>query len=193
MKKVIMVMMFMFVVLISWGQGKLTDNRDGNVYKTITVQGLTWMAENLRYKANSGAYYFDDNPVNYQKYGMLYEWKTAVNICPDGWRLPTGAEFQTLVNYNEQQGSWKKKASDPNSFGIELGGMRDYEGTYTELEEGAYFWTSTEYDKDHAEYFSYLIVVDTPIVDVSRREDIADIHGTEKVSKYSVRCVKINK
>jgi len=187
------IIVFLSAVLISWGQDKFTDKRDGNIYKTITIQGSTWMAENLRYKPKEGAYYFDDNSVNLQKYGMLYEWKTAVKICPDGWRLPTGTEFQTLVNHNEQQGSWKKKSSDPNSFGIELGGMQDYEGTYTELEEGAYFWTSTEYDREHAEYFSYLIVVDTPVVDVSRSEDIADIHGTEKVSKYSVRCVKSKK
>jgi uncharacterized protein (TIGR02145 family) len=193
MKKVFTVMALMSAVLISRGQEKFTDKRDGNVYKTLTVQGLTWMAENLRYKAKDGAYYFDDSPVNLQKYGMLYEWKTAQKVCPDGWRLPTGAEFQALVNHNEQQGSWKKKSSDPNSFGIELGGMQDFEGTFTELEEGAYFWTSTEYDKEHAEYFSYMLVVDTPVVDVSRREDIADIHGTEKVSKYSVRCVKTKK
>lgn len=193
MKIAVTIIVFMSAVLISWGQDKFTDKRDGNVYKTITIQGSTWMAENLRYRSKEGSYYFDDNPVNLQKYGMLYEWKTAVKVCPDGWRLPTGAEFQTLLNHNEQQGSWKKKSSDPNSFGIELGGMQDYEGTYTELEEGAYFWTSTEYDREHAEYFSYLIVVDTPVVDVSRSEDIADIHGTEKVSKYSVRCVKSKK
>lgn len=193
MKKLGSIILFLSAVVTAGGQEKFTDKRDGNVYKTITVQGLTWMAENLRYKSKEGAYYFDDNPVNLQKYGMLYEWKAAVKACPTGWRLPTGAEFQTLVNHNEQQGSWKKKPADPNAFGIELGGMQDYEGTFTELDEGAYFWTSTEYDKEHAEYFSYLIVVDTPIVDVSRSEDISDIHGTEKVSKYSVRCVKIIK
>ena len=109
MKKVFTIMMFLSGVLISWGQENFTDKRDGNVYKTITIQGLTWMAENLRYKAREGAYYFDDNPVNRQKYGVLYDWKAAVKACPAGWRLPTGTEFQMLVNHNEQQGSWKKK------------------------------------------------------------------------------------
>ena len=50
--------------------------------------------------------------------------------------------------------------------------------------------TSTEYDKNNAEYFSYLIIDDVPVIDISRKEDIADIHGTEKSNRYSVRCIK---
>jgi hypothetical protein len=49
---------------------------------------------------------------------------------------------------------------------------------------------STEYDKTNAEYFSYLLIGDKPVRDISRKEDIADIHGTEKTNKYSVRCIK---
>lgn len=190
MKRIFFMIALLFAVACSYGQGQFTDKRDGNVYKIITVNGLTWMAENLRFKDVEGAYYFDDNDVNLNKYGMLYEWKAAGKACPDGWRLPTGSEFQALVDHHEQVGSWEKIKSEPNSFDIQLGGMQDHEGTYTEMDEGAYLWTATEYDKENAEYFSYLIVVDTPVVDVSRREDIQDIHGTEKTNRYSVRCVK---
>jgi uncharacterized protein (TIGR02145 family) len=121
---------------------------------------------------------------------MLYDWKTAEKACPEGWRLPTGAEFQSLVNYNEQTESWKQTKSKPDSFGVQLAGMQDYEGTFSEMEESAYFWTSTEYDKENAEYVSYLIITDNQVVDVSRKEDMADVHGTEKSNKYSVRCIK---
>jgi uncharacterized protein (TIGR02145 family) len=123
-------------------------------------------------------------------YGVLYEWKTAIACCPAGWRLPTGPEFQTLINHFEAKTSWLKVASDPLSFGIQLGGMQDFEGTFSEMDESAYYWTSTEYDKTNAEYFSYLIIDDKPVIDISRKEDIADIHGTEKSNKYSVRCIK---
>jgi len=183
-------MLFTVVTISLSGQVNFKDKRDGNVYRTITVQGITWMAENLRYKAAQGSAYFESDSSNSTQYGMLYDWKTAKKVCPDGWRLPSGEEFQALVSYNDQKESWKLKKSDPDSFGVQLGGMQDYEGTFTEIEESAYFWTSTEYDKDNAQYVSYLILTDNPVVDVSRKEDIADVHGTEKSNKYSVRCIK---
>jgi uncharacterized protein (TIGR02145 family) len=190
MKKYLAVLFISAAVVSVFGQTKFRDQRDGYLYKTLTVQGVTWMAENLRFKAAQGSSYFDNNPVNLSKYGMLYDWKTAVKVCPPGWRLPTGAEYQTMMNNNEEKGTWKNKPSDTNSFGIQLGGMQDHEGNFTELEEAAYFWTGTEYDRENAEYFSYMLVTDKTVVDVSRKEDMADIHGAEKTNKYSVRCVK---
>jgi uncharacterized protein (TIGR02145 family) len=190
MKKIFSFLIFLIIVLKMSGQGIFTDSRDGNVYKTVTINNVIWMDENMRFKAPVGAYYFDNDPNNKSTYGVLYDWKTAMKVCPDGWHLPAGAEFQILLNHFDQKETWNNKASDTASFGIQLAGMQDYEGTFTEMDESAYFWTSTEYDKDNAEYFSYLIFVDTPVVDISRKDDIADIHGAEKANKYSVRCIK---
>jgi|WetSurMetagenome_2_1015567.scaffolds.fasta_scaffold26475_1 uncharacterized protein (TIGR02145 family) len=190
MKKLFLVFMFLSGVSCLYGQDKFTDKRDGNVYHTITVAGVTWMSENLKYRAKSGAYFFDNDSNNNLNYGVLYEWKTAVSACPAGWHLPSGIEFQALINYFEQNEKWGKVASDPSSFGIQLGGMQDYEGTFSEMDESGYYWTATEYDKTNAEYFSYLLIDDKPVIDISRKADIADIHGTEKSNKYSVRCAK---
>jgi uncharacterized protein (TIGR02145 family) len=190
MNKVLSVFLLLSLFSGLSAQEKLTDKRDGNVYRTITIAGVTWMAENLKFKAKSGAFYFDNDSNNIQGYGVLYEWGTARNSCPAGWHLPSGADFQTMTNNFEQKGSWGKIASDPTSFGIQLGGMQDYEGTFSEMDESGYYWTSTEYDKTNAEYFSYLLIDDKPVIDISRKEDISDIHGTEKTNKYSVRCIK---
>jgi len=190
MKKVISVFLFLILFTGLYGQATFTDKRDGNVYRTITIAGATWMAENLKFKAKSGAFFFDNDSNNIPGYGVLYEWETALKTCPDGWHLPSGAEFQTLINNFEHNKSWGKIASDPFSFGIQLGGMQDYEGTFSEMDESGYYWTATEYDKDNAEYFSYLLIDDMPVIDISRKEDMADIHGTEKSNKYSVRCLK---
>jgi uncharacterized protein (TIGR02145 family) len=190
MKKMLSVFLFLIIFAGLSGQAKLTDKRDGNVYHTIIVEGVTWMAENLKYKAKSGAYYFDNDSNNSPGYGVLYEWKTALGSCPTGWHLPSGIEFQNLMNHLEQKETWGKIASDPSSFGIQLGGMQDYEGTFSEMDESCYYWTSTEYDVSNAEYFSYLLIDDNPVIDISRKEDMSDIHGTEKSNKYSVRCLK---
>jgi uncharacterized protein (TIGR02145 family) len=190
MKKVFYLWFFGILMQNLSGQGKFTDPRDGNVYKTIKINNYTWMIENLKYKAPEGAYYFDNDSNNNKVYGLLYEWKIAMKVCPNGWHLPSGVEFQALVDHFNQKETWKSKASDSTSFGIQLAGMQDFEGNFTEMGESEYFWTSTEYDKDNAEYFSYMVVVNTPVVDISRKDDIADIHGAEKTNKYSVRCVK---
>jgi uncharacterized protein (TIGR02145 family) len=58
------------------GQSKFTDQRDGNVYRVITVEGVAWMAENLRFKANEGVF-FNNDSNNAKTYGALYDWKTA--------------------------------------------------------------------------------------------------------------------
>lgn len=190
MKKILSFLIFSGLFINLCGQEKFTDPRDSNVYSTITVQGVKWMAENLRYKASKGAFYFDNDTNNIPIYGVLYEWKTATKVCPEGWHLPSGSEFQTLVNYYDQKDTWRNKTPGSSSFSIQLAGMQDYEGTFSEMDESGYYWTSTEYDKDNAEYFSYILLIETPVVDISRKEDIADIHGTEKSNKYSVRCVK---
>jgi len=190
MKKIFSAFVILLYFITATGQGKFTDKRDGNVYSTIQIAGNTWMTENLRYVSKSGGNFFDNDSKNIHAYGALYEWKTAVATCPQGWRLPTGIEFQSLINYLEEKTSWGGGASEPDYFGIQLGGMQDYEGTFSEMDESGYYWTSTEYDGANAEYFSYLLIDDKPIIDISRKEDITDIHGTEKSNKYSVRCLK---
>lgn len=190
MKKILSGFLFFLIFVNLSGENNFTDGRDGNVYKTITFGNITWMSDNLRFKTKSGALLFDNDANNISKYGLLYEWKAATEACPVGWHLPSGAEFQALSSYIEQKESWGKIASDPNSFNIQLGGLQDYEGTFSEMDESGYYWTSTEYDNTNAEYFSYLLISNMPIIDISRKADIADIHGTEKSNRYSVRCVK---
>lgn len=190
MKKILSFFIFIVVFTGLSGQGKFTDKRDGNTYRTITFSGVTWMTENLKFRTESGAFFFDNDTNNIPVYGVLYEWKSAMKACPVGWHLPSGAEFQTLSNYFEQKESWGNIPSDPMAFNIQLGGMQDYEGVFSEMDESGYYWTSTRYDEKNAEYFSYLMISDMPVIDISRRADIADIHGTEKTNRYSIRCVK---
>jgi uncharacterized protein (TIGR02145 family) len=68
--------------------------------------------------------------------------------------------------------------------------MKTYEGVFTEMDESGYYWTSTEYNQNEAEFFSYIILNGISTADISRKEDMPDIHGAEKSNKYSVRCVK---
>lgn len=102
--------------------GTLTDI-DGNVYKTITIETQTWMAENLRTtKYNDGtnihfvpdqaewsSLYNYDAYCNYNNttnidtiatYGRLYNgWAVKTGkLAPSGWHVPTDDEWTTLIN-----------------------------------------------------------------------------------------------
>jgi len=83
--------------------GTFTDPRDKRTYRTGTILGQTWIADDIVYKDTSifycdtstreevrcnisGSFY--EPPV-----GKLYTWEESKNACPKGWRLPTIEEL----------------------------------------------------------------------------------------------------
>jgi uncharacterized protein (TIGR02145 family) len=190
MKKILLISVLTVCIASVFGQEKFTDKRDGNVYRLVTVNGVIWMAENLRFRAKEGAVFYDNDPNNAREYGMLYSWKAATTACPTGWHLPSGEDFRNLSDHFQNHDSWRKTSGDTISFSIQLGGLQDHEGTFSEIDESGYYWTSSDYDKQSAEYFSYLIIDKMVVTDISRMADVEDIQGTDKNDKYSVRCIK---
>jgi len=98
--------------------GEFTDERDGHVYKTIEIDGQTWMAQNLNYKTPDGrSVCFEDDEQICEVFGRQYTWTTAIDsagiglakehpiqgdtvvqgICPSGWHVPTENEWGTLL------------------------------------------------------------------------------------------------
>lgn len=62
--------------------GTLTDDRDGRIYKTVTINGKTWMAENLKFVYNEGSaqsFCYQNDPNNCETLGRLYTWAAAMD------------------------------------------------------------------------------------------------------------------
>ena len=72
----------------------LSDSRDGRTYPYVGIGSLEWMARNLAY--GSGKPYFNAEAMQ-DVFGMYYTWDEAAAACPEGWRLPTSADWDDLA------------------------------------------------------------------------------------------------
>ena len=81
------------------GYETFTDERDGLEYYTVEAGGNTWMRQNLAWKG-AGASYIECEAMS-ELFGRYYTWEEAQTACPDGWRLPTDAEWAALQEGGE--------------------------------------------------------------------------------------------
>lgn len=82
---------------------RIYDSRDGNLYCTTTFNGKTWLKNNLYY-AGAGVSYENSEAMD-AIFGRFYTWNEAVTACPDGWHLPSDAEFAELANALAAEGT----------------------------------------------------------------------------------------
>jgi uncharacterized protein (TIGR02145 family) len=171
-------------VILCQEKNKTVKDFDGNVYNTLIIGDQLWMKENLRTthftngdqipttRPDAKNITSEEEPVyqwvydgldkNEENYGRLYTWYAAAdsrNICPDGWRLPSQAEWAGMIRHlgGDDKAGGKLKATgfefweEPNTgannesgFTALPSGGRNEDGTFSGLGKYAAWWTSTE-------------------------------------------------
>jgi|WetSurSiteA1Bulk_404760.scaffolds.fasta_scaffold02472_2 uncharacterized protein (TIGR02145 family) len=152
-----------------WIEGTLKEemtvtDKDGNVYKTVTIGTQVWMAENLKttkfndgnpiplitakdewYSRTGPAYcWYDNNPnENEDVYGALYNW-FAVNtgkLCPIGWHVSTVSDWAILINYlGPEVAALKLKEVGTEHWAYSPNGIGTNESGFTALPAGYRWW-----------------------------------------------------
>jgi len=181
-------------------QDIFNDPRDGKVYQTVVIGNQVWMAKNLAYAPSSGNYWaYDNDDANVETYGYLYDWETAMDVCPTGWHLPSDEEWTELIEYlgGAENAGGKLKATGTIEAGTGLwfadnngatnetgftalpGGNRYSTGTFDFLNKYGRWWSATENNTNYARFRR-----------MSSYNSNVDKAGSIKEGGLSVRCIK---
>ena len=155
----------------------IIDHRDGEQYKIVMIGKKVWMAENLRFRMQDAQCY-DNREANCPLYGRYYTWAQALKIdancnskvcrlllsegnirgvCPEGWHIPTNAEWKHLVTYVNYKA--KKRAAqvlkstfgwnngngtNESGFNAVASGYRFMSGNFMNAGRLARYWTASQ-------------------------------------------------
>lgn len=143
--------------------GSITDPRDGHTYRTVTFNGLEWMAENLDFHAEGDVVSSDCSSLlgakNCRFYSQVYGYydeslgdypRNLDTLCPLDFKVPTMLQWDTLfssVGYwtsagkslksRDFVGEKNRRGDDIISFSILPAGY--HSGNYGQLGKNAGF------------------------------------------------------
>lgn len=212
---------------------------DGNVYHTVQIGTQCWLKENMHTthyvngdpipygnseESYENPYYYRYTGADEDVYGLYYNWPAAVNgsisstanpsgiqgVCPDGWHIPSNAEWQQLANYVSSQNEYLCD-NDPANIGKALSSTTGWNNSGTACAVGnnresnnatgfsampagysyssssylnryAHFWAAT-HDAGNSYYYAYYWYM------YYGYKDLRSSY-TSKSYGYSVRCVR---
>jgi uncharacterized protein (TIGR02145 family) len=165
---------------------------DGYYYMTVKIGSQVWLCTNLN-SVIDYSWCYDDDEENCRRFGRLYNWETAVDACPEGWRLPSDADWKELemffgVSVSEVDSTFRRGTDEGEkmhsmALGLPYGGFvnaTDNKYQYHELNSMGLYWSSTE-SSDSTKAWIRAVYSDDGRV-------YRDVFGKDR--GLSVRCMK---
>ncbi len=182
---------------------------EGKTYHTVQIGKQCWLKENLdvgkmisgnQNQTNDGTiekYCYNDNSINCNVYGGLYQWDEAIQyintngaqgICASGWHIPTIMELDTLalmVLYSGSaleeigQGFGNGAGTNSSGFSALLSGYRYHCCGFDDSLYSTFYWSSTNIVEVGAPYAMRLANGDISF-------DYLDVWD----AGFSIRCIK---
>ncbi len=110
-------------------------------FKNGMPKSMTWMVQNLNFKMEGSKCKYDSD-TNCESYGRLYTWEASKNACPNGWHLPSDAEWYLLAHLYDGVSSAGRHLKS-----TELGGTNK---SLFNIKKPSIFWSSDELDSASA-------------------------------------------
>jgi uncharacterized protein (TIGR02145 family) len=224
MKKLLFIPM-LFACFMGMGQAAASSSKSGGSDKpvflpTVVIGTQKWMSKNLDVTTyrngdvipqvtdsaawaglTTGAWcYYKNDSLNGAIYGKLYNWyalNDSRGLAPQGWHIPTDAEWTTLstllggerVAGGEMKSTgitrWtspNKSATNKSGFAGLPSGIRDFYGTFKGVGLSGCWWSATE-----ATISTY---AGTRILWNESSSLDRSLYGYDKKAGLSVRCLR---
>ncbi|MDR2911600.1 MAG: hypothetical protein LBV47_09630 [Bacteroidales bacterium] len=141
----------------------------------VVIGDITWATRNV---GNRGE--FISVPSDY---GNYYSFEEAQTACPDGWRTPTRAEFQSLADTGSKRTTVNnvkgyRFGSDNNTIFLPATGQRSNNGIVYNKDVNGYYWSSAPYNQDYGYHLFFTTT------------DYVTLNYINNTSNFSIRCVR---
>ncbi|UII29811.1 IPT/TIG domain-containing protein [Fulvivirga ulvae] len=122
-----------------------TDDRDGQIYNVVKMGDQIWLGENFNLNTNASdstsSWCPEDVAVNCDTHGRLYTWYVASEMAPEGWKLPSQADWEMLISTAGGMSTAGKSLKE-GSMGLQRAGNREDNGTFGTLGGYGNYWSS---------------------------------------------------
>ena len=180
------------------------DNGTTTTTETGVINGVKWATRNIdafgtfaAAPESIGMFYQWNRPKAWAATGNITgwynttpigtTWESSNNPCPAGWRVPTLAELQSLLDTDKVTSEWTTengingrrftdKTTNKSIFLPAAGFRGSYGGALYDAGSGGYYWSSTESNSDGAYRLTF-------------NSGSAGLSYSNKAHGFSVRCV----